>query len=390
MPSELYTLLLRLQGPLQSWGESPLEVRQTRLEPTKSGVIGLICCCLGMRRNGCYDPSSSYRDTHITVGKLAKLKMGVRVDRQGSLWKDFHTAGAPPHSERIVHSSQPVRNGTWGEYGLLRANGKGIKRTDATDQIEPVASSRYYLCDASFVVALMGAEGVLGVVRRALQKPHWPPYLGRKCCVPSVPIVRHSEQVVMHGDLLSALRSRPWFRRDGDKIESNPIPLRSVVETDRFGDGAWVENDVRPSYASWSRSERIVREQTIEVRVERDPLGISFKRDEEPKRQKGDWNWRRLRRAVTDKGKCVFCGRPAENCHHITYRRWLKEDIDNDLRSVCGLCHQALTQIGSLYDVGIDHVDPLAEGFRNVIIKKRNEICERHIRRHTRRHHETL
>ena len=37
------TLLLRLAGPLQSWGtDSKFEVRRTENEPSKSGVIGLV------------------------------------------------------------------------------------------------------------------------------------------------------------------------------------------------------------------------------------------------------------------------------------------------------------------------------------------------------------
>ena len=38
------TLLLRLAGPMQSWGvQSRFSVRDTGLEPSKSGVIGLLC-----------------------------------------------------------------------------------------------------------------------------------------------------------------------------------------------------------------------------------------------------------------------------------------------------------------------------------------------------------
>src|SRR5687768_1134758 len=75
------TLLLRLAGPLQSWGyRSRFSDRDTGLEPTKSGVIGLLCCALGQRRSA--DPEA-----------LAALKMHIRADREGTLLKDFHTAG---------------------------------------------------------------------------------------------------------------------------------------------------------------------------------------------------------------------------------------------------------------------------------------------------------
>jgi len=41
-------LLLRLAGPLQSWGDSSrFATRGTRREPTKSGVIGMVAAALG-------------------------------------------------------------------------------------------------------------------------------------------------------------------------------------------------------------------------------------------------------------------------------------------------------------------------------------------------------
>ena len=42
-------LYLRLYGPLQSWGSNSIFWRRTtELHPTKSGVIGLIFCALGL------------------------------------------------------------------------------------------------------------------------------------------------------------------------------------------------------------------------------------------------------------------------------------------------------------------------------------------------------
>jgi len=41
------TLLLRLAGPMQSWGlSSRFTIRDTSLEPSKSGVLGLLCAAL--------------------------------------------------------------------------------------------------------------------------------------------------------------------------------------------------------------------------------------------------------------------------------------------------------------------------------------------------------
>jgi len=138
-------LLLRLAGPMQSWGtQSRFSIRETGLEPSKSGVIGLLCAALGRPRTAPLDD-------------LAALHMGVRVDREGRLTYDFHTA-----------------------QNLLKAGG-GIKDT------EP--SRRYYLADARFLVALESTDlTLLHRLHAALYQPIWPLYLGRKAFVPSEPV----------------------------------------------------------------------------------------------------------------------------------------------------------------------------------------------------------
>ena len=83
------TLLLRLAAPLQSWGaDSKFEIRKTNREPTKSGVIGLLAAALGLRR-----------DETEALQRLNRLRFGVRVDQEGSLLVDFHTAGNPTPAE---------------------------------------------------------------------------------------------------------------------------------------------------------------------------------------------------------------------------------------------------------------------------------------------------
>ena len=102
------TLLLRLQAPMQSWGISSLFTeRDSAREPSKSGVIGLICAALG-------------RPKDSDLSDLTALRMGVRIDREGRLEKDFQTA-------------------------------RNIYAASGTKTIESVISNRYYLADAAFL-----------------------------------------------------------------------------------------------------------------------------------------------------------------------------------------------------------------------------------------------
>ena len=73
---------------MQAWDvQSHFTFRLTGLEPSKSGVIGLLCAALGKPRD------EAPNDGFPTLKELAALKMGVRVDREGRMRRDFHTAG---------------------------------------------------------------------------------------------------------------------------------------------------------------------------------------------------------------------------------------------------------------------------------------------------------
>jgi CRISPR system Cascade subunit CasD len=179
-------LLLRLCGPMQSWGvQSRFSVRDTGLEPSKSGVIGLICAALGRPRTA-------------EIADLAGLRMAVRVDGEGVMRYDYHTAQT-----------------------VLKAGG-GIKDT------EP--SRRYYLAEARFLVGLAGDDlCLLQEAQAALQDPVWPLFLGRKAFVPAEPVWL-PDGLQPDVDLPPAMVSYPWLCSGAPP----PERVRLVVE-DRQG-----------------------------------------------------------------------------------------------------------------------------------------------------------
>ena len=127
------TLLLRLAGPLQSWGvDAKFDRRGTERAPTKSGVIGLVAAALGRLRNE-------------SVEDIQALRFGVRIDREGMLLRDYHTA----KSEKAAY-----------------------------------VTNRYYLSDAVFLAGLEGKETLLMEIECALRNPAFPLFLGRRSCPP--------------------------------------------------------------------------------------------------------------------------------------------------------------------------------------------------------------
>lgn len=186
-------LLMRLAGPMQSWGtHSRFTHRDTGREPSKSGVAGLLCSACGYGR---YDV--------VRIEELASLSMGVRVDREGTVERDFHTAGG---------GDWPGRDG----YGVWKAKG-GTGRT--------LTSERYYLSGANFLVALEGARDLLVGLHDALANPVWPPYLGRKSFVPGEPV--WIKNGIYEGSIFQILVSYPWVkRRETENVER----LRLILE----------------------------------------------------------------------------------------------------------------------------------------------------------------
>lgn len=197
------TLLLRLAGPMQSWGtRSRFIDRDTEREPSKSGAVGLVCAALGK-------PRDEQPGRPPQLDELAALEMGVRVDREGVLLVDYQTAGG----------------GTWlGQpYGVAKADGK---------KAQPVVSRRYYLSDAAFLVGLSGSSDLLKRLEAALKAPVWQMYLGRKSYLPGAPVhlpEAGPESVWWDMPLRQALEGYPI---DGQRWHQGRQPLRLVLESE--------------------------------------------------------------------------------------------------------------------------------------------------------------
>lgn len=178
-------LLLRLVGPMQSWGTiSRFDQRDTGKEPSKSAVVGLLAAALGIDRQD-WD----------ALKPLTQLSMAVRHDRPGVLRCDYQTAGC--------------------------ARGDAMRKADGSkkkDKEGGVVSKRYYLADAAFLVGLEGEKSLLETVQKALKNPVWPLSLGRKSYLPSEAI--WFEDGVQEGSLWQVISSWPWIssQRWGENI----------------------------------------------------------------------------------------------------------------------------------------------------------------------------
>ena len=142
-------LFLRLEAPMMAFGSSvSWDYKDTLSFPTKSAIVGLLSAALGYPKN----------DRRI-IEFSNKINISVRTDRRGSKFNDFQ-----------------IITGTF-----QNAKGKILNEKIKT-------STRTYVADASFLVAITGDETVLLECKKALDNPKWIPFIGRKCCIQSIPL----------------------------------------------------------------------------------------------------------------------------------------------------------------------------------------------------------
>lgn len=189
------TLLMRISAPMQSWGtQSHFSHRDTGREPSKSGIIGLLCAALGRPRNQ-------------PIADLGALRMGLRIDQPGSIMRDFHTAGID---------------------GYYKVSGS-IERKNA------ITSERYYLSDAKFLVGLEGDDrALLEDLQDALKQPKWFLFFGRKAFLPAERVWLHDG--ICECDLETALSTSDFLGEGAQAAER----LQVLIEDDS---GPIVRND---------------------------------------------------------------------------------------------------------------------------------------------------
>lgn len=154
------TLLMRLAGPMQSWGTSSRFTRRaTDYAPSKSGVLGMLAAAKGIRRT---EP----------ITELLGLRFGVRIDQPGAMMRDFQTSRP---------LDDPNANATLAE--------------------------RFYLADAVFLAGLEGDPALIDGLAEALRRPRFLLYLGRRSCPPSGKILIGA----FDGPLDDVLRDHEWI-----------------------------------------------------------------------------------------------------------------------------------------------------------------------------------
>lgn len=215
-------LVFQLQGPMASWGDqAPGEVRHTQALPGRSALLGLLAAALGIRR-----------DEESRLAEFNRHYEFILCANQQPRWaRDYHTVQVPRESRKMRYFT---------------------RREELTldpSLWETTLSRRDYYSDALWLIAVRATPGApcsLEELARALKKPFFPLYLGRKSHPLALPVWpcllqgaaaevlrtmrdRYLSALAASGIWhrpLSALQSCYWWEGKHEGLESSAVFIR--------------------------------------------------------------------------------------------------------------------------------------------------------------------
>jgi len=157
-------IALWFEAPLQSWGgDSRFYRRETMDFPTKSGVLGLICCALG--KGG--EQKDFLKEFELLSQDCFAFKKESNQCFLSTMY-DFQTVGNGYNAKD-----------EWENLHIpKKANGE-----DAENGSKLVV--RGYLQDMAFGVIIEVPNHLAELIKEGLINPFWDLYLGRKNCAPT-------------------------------------------------------------------------------------------------------------------------------------------------------------------------------------------------------------
>lgn len=194
-------LKMIFDAPLQSYGvRSKWDYRDTSYFPSKSAVIGVIASAMGIER-----------DNPIITELGKNLEVSVRIEKRGSVLNELQTVNSIPVYEQ----------------------GLGKAKLKVKKDYHPLLT-KMYLQDAIFTVYVKGEKNIIEKCYEALQNPIWPYYLGRKCCVPSSPVVQDKLFYNVE-DIVDFIKSTPIYSIDRIIKKDKTIYYFEYIVEDKQG-----------------------------------------------------------------------------------------------------------------------------------------------------------
>lgn len=192
-------ILLRLDAPLVSFGAPMVDQNGVvQLFPALSMLTGLIANALGW----------DHRDARGLDGLQERIRYAARIDRRGEALVDYQTVD-------LGQAWMDPEKAGWTTHGrIARRGGASSEGTHIR--------FRHYRADSLHTVAVM-IEGdqtpTIDEIASALAEPARPLFLGRKCCLPAMPILL---RVVESTSAMAALAEAPRVAKQ--RGDPGPLP----------------------------------------------------------------------------------------------------------------------------------------------------------------------
>lgn len=252
------TLILRLSGPEQSWGEQARFLKRTTLQvPTFSALIGMLRASLG----------HGMEDTYDDVSWLYELEYAVRIEQVGSQLSDYHTVTPRKNALPRNHRDYEKESKTLGTI----PTGSG-KPWVIGGEFQNLLTERHYIQDAVFTCFVSGEDTAILKLSEALNNPKWQLSLGRKRCVPDWTLVLGISNL----DLRDSLASLPTISKEKEKEslevqflnpKNNRGTLSSDSKTVTYNDRA-VGSHPQDGYIPNLRAVESIAVPTVKTRIE--------------------------------------------------------------------------------------------------------------------------
>jgi CRISPR system Cascade subunit CasD len=231
-------LLLRLYGPLASWGEIAVgESRHSAVHPSRSALLGLLGAALGIERG----------DEAGQQALACGYRFCIKLECAGSPLRDYHTVqvGVPPRKFQFRSRRQEL----------------------AADKVDTILSAREYRCDSLALVvveALPGAPAGLDELAQALRYPHFSLYLGRKSCPLALPLMPQRVSAASLRELLDGVELPSLLGLFDRRQPQQVWPNRQDRQAFRQGRVRYyweegMEAGMKPSFDSWRHDQPLSR-----------------------------------------------------------------------------------------------------------------------------------
>lgn len=208
-------LVLRIEAPFGSFGTNEsMRDRQTILHPTQSAVSGMLARCMG------YDHNS--REV-VTICK--NITASFACDNLPVILQDFQTV-----DPGLIYSKDGKSMKYDYRFFTQDFEKLNLKRSPG----EKTTFQKYYLLNMSYDIAIKFKEEFpwdIRCVDNYCKYPEMFPWIGRKCCVPSV----FTSSIVSVEDDFSALGEHDIYWIDGDSLDSIPENVM-VIGTENVAD----------------------------------------------------------------------------------------------------------------------------------------------------------